>query len=325
MPLNLRTSALLSVAAMLLLVGPAEGRAAPNDPYSLTVSPTRLILPAGQTHASHVFDVSNTGTKGLEVETTFSDITQGHSGILKFGPGGPFSATAWVRATPKDFHLRPGQHHKVTISINLPPNPEPGDHQVGVVFRVPPQKGKGNVGVSGAIGSEVLINVPGKAVYNIALGPLKAPLLSGGGPIPLKLTIGNSGNVHKDYIRPHALKAKVNGEEVQFPNFSVLRDSVRTVTTKWADPPLACLCALTVSTRDGQGHTVTAHARIFVFPFALVVGVLLTAIGLLLLSRAQRRRSRRRLAEARQEAYEQARRELETQKAEQEPVQASRR
>lgn len=312
MRLSMRISSLLSIAALLLLAGSAEGGAAPKAAYSLTVSPTRLIVPASRSQATHVFDVSNTGTKSLRVETTFSDIAQGRSGTLSFAPGGPFSATNWVKATPENFQLIPGQHQKVRVSVTVPPHPEPGEHQVGMVFRVPPKKGSGNLAVSGAIGSEILIGVPGKVVREVALSNLDAPTFSNGGTTPLTLTIRNLGNVHREYLAPHRLVARVNGERVAFPDFSVLRDSVRTVTTDWTDPPLLCLCTVTVSTDDGQGHTVRARARIIVFPFALAAGTLIMAIGLGLLLRGQHRRSRRKLNEVRNEAYDQARRELTT-------------
>lgn len=104
--------------------------------------------------------------------------------------------------------------------------------------------------------------------------------------------------MHREYLKPHNLYARVNGETVEFPEFSVLRDSVRTVTTDWADPPMACVCRITVSTTDGKGHTVTAQARVIVFPFALVGGSAIAALGFLLFLRRLRHRSQQKLADA---------------------------
>jgi P pilus assembly chaperone PapD len=305
-----RTAAGLSIAGLLLFAGPAKALVKQKVPYSLTVSPTRLILPVGKSHDSHVFDVSNSGTRALDVETQFSDIAQASSGALDFAPGGPFSATTWVKANPKNFHLAPGQHQRVRVTVNVPAHPEPGDHQVGMVFRVPPKTGSGNVAVSGAIGAEILIATPGKTIQEIALEGLQAPTFSNGGSVSLRLTIRNRGNVHHDYLKPHQLHAEANGKEVAFPEFSLLRDSVRTVTTVWSDPPMLCLCTITVSAADGQGHVVTTSTRVIVFPFALVGGLLLLILGLWLVLRTQRRRTQLKLDEASAGAYERGRRGL---------------
>jgi len=170
-----------------------------------------------------------------------------------------------------------------------------------------------NVAISRGIGAQLLITVPGPVRVSEVLGKLSAPRIADGGPIKLSLPVRNLGTAHRDYLHPDELVAQVGAERVTFPEFTVLRGSTRVLETNWTDPPLACLCRVRVATDDGQGHALVASTRILVFPFRLLAGVLLLAVGLALLTRTTRRRRRqareRELAQARQEAYEQARRE----------------
>jgi hypothetical protein len=163
---------------------------------------------------------------------------------------------------------------------------------VGIVFKVPADQGAGNVSISGAVGAEMLIQVPGTLIRHIEFGPLEAPAIADGGPIMFELTVRNLGTVHRDFIRPRELFAMMNGERVPFPDFTVLRDATRQVRTAWFDPPLICICHVRVTTDDGQGATISAEARVIVFPVRFVVGVLFAGIGLLLVTRGWRHRVR---------------------------------
>jgi hypothetical protein len=245
------------------------------------------------------------------VDAFVTEFSQSPDGHVVFSPPGPSSAASWVAAHPTSFDLLPGELRRVNVRISVPADAEPGDHQVGIVFEVPAEQGAGNVSISGAVGAEMLIQVPGTVIRHIEFGPLQAPTIADGGPIMFELTVRNLGTVHRDFIRPQDLFAMMNGERVPFPDFTVLRDATRQVRTAWIDPPLICFCHVRVTADDGQGATISAEARVIVFPVRFVVGVLFAGIGLLLVTRGWRHRvrtSRHRIGRA---AHEEAMRDVE--------------
>jgi hypothetical protein len=280
------------------------------------VSPARVIVPVDQRAADQVFTVTDSGRLPLRVDVIATEFTQEVNGDIRFqGPQPAFSAASWVRVSPVSFGLEPGHARRVKAHLSIPPKAEPGDHQLALLFRVPARSSEHNIAISGAVGTEVLVRVPGPVTRKISLGPLQAPAFADGGPIPLQLTAVNHGTVHRDFIRPRNLVAVVdNGDHVEFPSFTVLRDSARRVETQWEDPPALCLCRLAVTSRDGQGRVITAVTRVIVFPLRLTLGVLVTAVGLYLLTRerlaSHRRRLRAREERIRREAYEEAHRDL---------------
>jgi hypothetical protein len=305
--------AALPVALVLAMPASAAGRS--KQPFYITLSPARVALVAGHGTTTRIVHVSNSGTALLRVTTSVVEFSQNESGEIALSAPGPASAANWVDAHPLHFTLEPGARQRVKVVIIVPPGAEPGERQVGVVFKVPPQQGSGNVAVSGSVASELLIEVPGHRVEKIAIGPLDVPWLADGGPIPVALTVRNLGNVHEDFIKQDQLEAIVStGHRIDLPAFTDLAHSTRVVKADWNDPPFFCICHLTVATTAPSGHRITASARVIVFPIRLAIGVLVAALGLFLLLRggARRRRSdtAQQVEQARREALEQARREF---------------
>lgn len=276
------------------------------------MSPARFVVNPGEAHTVQVFDVSDSGLDPFHVEVSLTEFSQAPNGATTFAPPGPLSAATWVKATPTSFDLEPGDHQPVTVTIDVPPSPEPGERQIGILFRVPAQSAGGNVSIGRAIGVPLFIGVPGLVIRRDAIGPLRAPRWSDGGPVRLELTVRNLGNVHRDYFRPNNLFAAARGgEHISFRGVTVLRNSTRVVPTEWTDPPLLCICRLRVTSDDGQGHILTAEARVIMVPVRLILGILLALAGLLLLTggglRRRRRREDRLLERGRQKGYEEAR------------------
>jgi hypothetical protein len=281
---------------VLVLAGSAKGETPPA--FSLTVSPARLVVPVGQSEKEQIFDVSNSGSQPLHVEVSVEEFSQRANGQLAFAPATPLSAANWVEAGPTSFDLDPGEHQPVRVSISLPPDPEPGERYVAVVFKVPPVAAGRNILVSRAIGAQVLIGVPGVAIRRIGVGPLDAPRWADGGPIRFRVEVRNLGNFHRDFIQPDNLEAVVGQEQsIELPDFSVLGNSRRVIEAEWQDPPLFCICRIQVDSDDGRGGRVHTEATIIVLPLRLILGLLLAAVGLFLLTRRSRREQKRRREE----------------------------
>lgn len=298
-----------AVPSGALAAGPPPAR----PPFSLTLSPARLVVPPGASVIDRSLTVANTGSQSQHVTVTKAAFAQAPDGAISFSDRAPYSAASWVSTTPTAMDLAPGERQPVRLHIVIPSDPEPGEHQVGVIFLVRAAEKGRNVALHRGVAAEALIRVPGAVDRHIGFGRLRVPRVVDGGPVRVSLPIDNRGNVHRDYIGPDHLVLDTGGTKVAFPNFTVLRDSTRLMSAQWA-PPLACVCHPRVVTDDGRGHRLVVTATVVVFPFRLVLGLAALLVGLALLSRALRRRSRRaadaRVAVARQEAYEQAQREL---------------
>jgi hypothetical protein len=301
------------------LRAPASPAAPPDTGalFSLTVSPGRIVIPQGPTHQETSFEVSNSGGEDLDVTVATSELSQRPDGSVIFNRRTPGSAASWVGATPMAFSLKPGQSQLVQVTIDIPVQPEPGDHQVGLTFLVPIKGSGGTVNINRGIGTQLLIAVPGPVVHGVLLPSLSAPWFSDGGPVPLTLTVRNEGTVHEDYYAPNAVLGSASAGKVSFPDFSVLRQTARTVRGQWDYPPLLCWCTVRAFGDDGNGNTVGASTRVFVFPFRLLIGLVVAMVGLYLArSELRNRRASSRAAaaagleakleEARRQGFEEA-------------------
>jgi hypothetical protein len=297
----LYTTGTISQALPKGLRPPATPAASPDTGalFSLTVSPGRIVIPQGPSHQEATFQVSNSGGEDLEITAATSELGQRADGSVVFNRPGPGSAAGWVVATPRTFSLQPGRTQTVQVTIDIPVQPEPGDHQVGLTFLVPFRGASGTVNINRGIGTQLLIAVPGPIVHDVAFPSLSAPWFSDGGPVPLNLTVRNQGTVHEDYYQPSGVLGSANAGRVVFPDFAVLRQTERTVRGQWDNPPLVCWCAVRAYGDNGNGRTLSVSTRVLVFPFRLLIGLLVAIVGLYLArSELSNRRAARQAAAA---------------------------
>jgi hypothetical protein len=276
-------AALLPVTAVLTPVGPAGAQPSGQPDFSLTVSPSRMIVPADEIARARQFTVTNQGRLPVDVVVGTASFTVGRTGELVFEAGAPHSAAGWVAARPDRFHLAAGAAERVDLRIVVPTTAEPGEHQVAVIFSVPAAAGTGRIGVSRSVGAPVYVTVPGPVVDSVKVTGLRAPGLSLGGPVSLTATVSNAGTVHRDFVGGDRLAARVAGGTAPFPDFTLLRGSSRQVSARWTDPPLFCVCRVTVSATNPGGPSPNATTTIVVLPLRLIGSVLAAVLVLLLL------------------------------------------
>lgn len=285
--------------------------------FSLTVSPGRIVIPEGPSHEEAAFQVSNSGGEDLDIVVATGELSQRPDGSLRFDRANPGTAAGWVVPVPRTFSLKPGESRAVNVTIDIPVDPEPGDHQVGLTFLVPVKGSFGTVNINRGIGTQLLIAVPGPVVRDVQLATLSAPWFSDGGPVPLSLTLRNRGSAHQDYYQPNGMLGSASAGTVSFPDFSVLRQTVRTVGGEWRSPPLLCWCTVRAYGDSGNGTIVSASTRVLVIPFRLLIGLLVAIVGLYLArSELRNRRTARqaaaaaaleaKLEEARRQGFEEA-------------------
>jgi len=287
----------LSVAVVAAVPAAAAAQHAGQGPaprgkgVAMSVSPTRLTVAPRQVISTQRLEVANTGSVRLDVHARVQKLAQAKNGS-SVPEASPASDLGWVTVVPSHFFVPPGTKQRILVRIRIPPHPEPGDHDMAILFMVPPARGKGNIHISAGIGVPVLITVPGRVVDDVSVTRLHVTGFSAGGAISLAATVRESGDVHHSFRGPHnRLVARVGGTSVLFPPISVLRGSTITMDTKWADHPVMCVCHVTVAVMS-DGHRSTAVATVVIFPVFQVlsgIGILLALLAAFLLVRRYQR------------------------------------
>ena len=263
--------------------GPAE--------FSLSVSPTRLVVDRPGTASTREMLVVNRGREPVDVVAEKRDFTGGRDGSLVFRESAPYSASSWIGLAPTRFRLPPGAAQAVSVRIVVPPDPEPGDHQVALVFVVPATAANArNVRINRAVAAPAYITVPGPVDDSATVTGLRAPGFVLGGPVELTAKVRSTGTVHRDFRGGGRLRIDAAGTPVSFPDFTVARGATRDVSTTWEPPPL-CICHPTVSVRAEDGSVHTTTVRVVVFPVHWLI--ILVAVALLVVLLARRRRRAR--------------------------------
>ncbi len=301
----LRRSAVLSACVLLSgwsvpLAQAAETPAPPppsnsttyelnDDQFSLTISPTRLVVGPDDIARTAEVKVINTGQAAVPVTVQKRNFTAGPDGSLNYQQDAPYGAADWLTVGPESFQLTPGATQLVTADIAVPESPEPGDHHVALVFLVPAGETDANIKVNRGIATPIFITVPGPTDDSVAIGDLSAPGFALRGPVDISAELRSTGTVHRDFRGDAPLTLTSAGSATTFPDFTVLRGAIRDVNTVW-DPPLMCICHPTVTYLDAAGVPQTATATVVVFPVDLFAGLVLLAVAIAFAVRWRRRR-----------------------------------
>lgn len=252
------------------------------DQFSVTVSPTRLSLGPNDLGTVQRILIVNRGLAPVSITVEKRNFTGGLDGSLVFQSDAPFSAANWVTIAPTSFEVVPGATQTVTASIAVPVGPEPGDHQVALVFLVPAGQTTANIKINRGVAAPIYITVAGPTDDSVSIGNLSAPGFAMGGPITLSAQVHDTGTVHRDFRGASSLAVNGAGHGAAFPDFTVMRGSTRNISTTLS-PPLMCVCHATVSIPNAHGVAQSVTVRVIVFPL-LQLGVVVGALVLILLA-----------------------------------------
>ena len=256
----------------------------------MMISPTRLIIPAGQTAQTQRLELENRGSVTLNVHVALEQLIQRPNGSSVVAPEGPYSATNWITVVPDHFSVPPATRRYILVNIRVPPHPEPGDQDVAITFLLPAQSGHGNFRIAAGIGVPTVFTVPGPVIDHVSVTGLDVPGFSDGGTITLAATVRETGDVHHSFTGPNnRLTARACRTAISFPPITVLRGSTVTSTTKWAHPPVMCVCHIS-TTVVSDGHRTVATATVVIFP-AVQVGAGVAVVLALLIAFLLYRRS----------------------------------
>jgi len=265
----------LPVAAGSEAVSPGP----PASDFSLTISPTRLTIGQADLGLRQQLQVTNNGSTPMQVEVEKRNFTGGADGALVFQESAPYSASGWLTLSPSSFVVAAHATQVVTAAVTVGPDPEPGDHQVAVVFLVPAGETTANVKINRGVAAPIYVTVLGPTDDSASLSGLDAPGFTVGGPVDVVLKVHDTGTVHRDFRGAAPLVMTGAGTAKPFPDFTVMRGSTRDIATTW-DPPLMCVCHPTVSIVNADGAASSVTVRVIVFPLHLLgilVGALLVA------------------------------------------------
>jgi P pilus assembly chaperone PapD len=251
-------------------------RSVPSQ-FSLTVSPTRVVASQDDLGAVPPILVVNRGQAAVPVTVQKRNFTGGADGSMVFRKDAAYSAAEWVTVGPSSFVVAPGASQTVTATVTVGTSPEPGDHQVALVFLVPAGTNEANISINRGIAIPVYVTVSGPTDDSASLSDLDAPGFVTSGTVEVTAKVRNTGTVHRDFRDTTRLRLDVAGSAAAFPDFTVMRGATRDIRTTW-DPPLMCVCHPAVSIVSADGTVKTVTIRVIVFP----VHLLGTAIGVLL-------------------------------------------
>lgn len=259
-----------------------------GETYSVTVSPARLVVGEGELGRTQLLTLVNRGTAPVSLTVEKRNFVPMPDGGLNYRPDAPYGAADWVTVSPTALDLDPGESQQVRATIDVPREPEVGDHQVALIF-LAPSGGSGNVKVNRGIGAPLYVTVPGPKDDSVRLNGLSGPRWSLRGKPTLTASLTSTGTVHRDFRGPSAASAGTSNHLSRFPDFTVLRGADRVVSTTW-DAPLVCVChpSLTI-TNQGQAPQ-TVSTRVIVAPWWLLAALALVIAGLAVV--LVRRRSR---------------------------------
>lgn len=264
-----------------------------GTPFSVTVSPARLAVTQDAVGRTHPVTVVNRGQEAVSLTVDKRDFVARPDGGLSYEPDAPFGASRWMRVSPTRLDLEPGASEQVDVTFEVPDSPEPGDHQVALVFLAPAVKTDGNIQVNRGIGAPVYVTVPGPVDDSVRLDGLTGPRWSLRGDPTLTATLRSTGTVHRDFRGPTALAVGTPDHAGRFPDFTVSRGADRVVSTTW-DAPLLCVCRPSMTLTNADGVAQTVSTRVVVLPWWVLVGLLavvLAVMGVVLRRRSLRARS----------------------------------
>lgn len=110
-----------------------------------------------------------------------------------------YGLASWISLNENPVVLQPQEKHDFPFIINVPKNAQPGGHYASVLFRAISAEeasgaGKSGVGISGRVGTVILIEVSGEIQKSAQLASVTGPTFVSHGPIEVSVRIQNTGN-----------------------------------------------------------------------------------------------------------------------------------
>jgi hypothetical protein len=197
-----------------------------------------------------------------------------------------YSLRKWITITPSEFTLKKGEEKFVNFMIEVPVNAEPGGKYgsilAGVSGAVSEDGTMTSTSVATKTGALVLLMVSGNLNEKLAITDFSAPSFQEYGPVPFEMRFENTGTVHvkpKGYIVITDWFGK-NVAEFEFPQKNVMPGAARKIDIEWDTKWLfGKHTASVIGVYGTSNKNLTSQVITFwVFPWKLMLGVLIALI-----------------------------------------------
>lgn len=303
----MRARHLLALPFLVILTGfSSASLAQTSQSVGITVSPVidNISVNPGQT-VNRLIKITNPTNKTITLyPITLNFTTDNKEGKPVFysdtQKSSRYSLSAWIKPNVTSLTIAPLQFTQLGYTITAPSDAEPGGHYGSILLSTEPPKldisSPTQVSVVGLIGTLLLVNVPGDVVTSGAIASFDAPTFLIKGPAGFIATITNTGNTHFRPIGDIKIKnwsgAVATDLTVNDTQGAVLPESQRQFTNNWDfDWKSFGRYSATVLLVYGSPEKTMTETRIFyIFPYWLIVAIVLTIVLLLWLINKLRRR-----------------------------------
>jgi hypothetical protein len=180
---------------------PAQGSNQPQADATITAEPA-VITADVQAGTKSTKRLTLRAREPLDISIESMGLGQSaEDGSFTFVPAdedkSPYSARAFITASPASFHMEPGDVTPIDVTISLPDGADDGERYAILKVNALPVKGDGNVAIGIALGVSVLVKQPGAPGALIgSIQGLHVADTAAGSPITVTGHVLNTGDTH---------------------------------------------------------------------------------------------------------------------------------
>jgi hypothetical protein len=264
---------------------------AQEEGFGISVSPPTFEFtanPGNQIEAN--IRVNNVSNEPLEISVDVRNfIALGEEGAVALTEEGlEYTLASWITVIPDVVSIDSKGKVDFKFTIKIPENAPPGGHFSSIVFRTERNESfETGASVVQEVGVLILLRISGEVKEGIDIESFSTGKnFYEYGPIDFSSRVLNTGNVHikpKGVITISNIFGKVIAT-IDVDQKNVLPGSIRKIDSVWDKTNLFGKYNATLSVNYGQaGDIITDSTSFYVFPYRLIIGILVLLIVLLVL------------------------------------------
>jgi hypothetical protein len=271
----------------ILILGTAFFASISQAQISLSLYPTsiRLSLDPGETWSGSI-TVINPNTFDLKVNPEKENLGGGAEGAVELlGENISYGLASWIHYNEGQISLKAEERREIPITISVPQNAQPGGHYAAVLFRgLTSSEAQGSgVGISGRVGSIVLVEVSGETSKSGTIEEVIAPKFISHGPLEVGFKIKNTGNTHFSPEGKIIISGLLQDKELTWEPRVVFPGYDRTFKASWTDKYLFGPLTVEIMAQIPGGESLVIDSfTVWAFPWQEVL-ILIVGITILVL------------------------------------------
>ena len=248
--------------------------------FDVTIAP-------GQTYSDTITVINPNGFP-IGVQPQVENIAGGNQGSISLEDTDiPHGLSSWISIDKTPFTLAANEQKKVSFSITVPANGQPGGNYGAILFEgvSTGTSTPSGVGISGRVGSVLLVNVPGAADATGKIDSFTGPSsYTSRGPLNFSFTVEDNGNT---YFTP---QGQVTLSGLFFPKTTlpftagvIFPGYNRAFTSAWQGIYAFGPMTATLSLNIPDSGTQTKVINFFMFPWQEALGIIVLLLVLFFL------------------------------------------